>query len=361
MRVLVANTGSSSVKLHLLGPANDLMASRDFDITDGRVDPEDVAAALAGLGEIDAVGHRIVHGGEKFHAPVLVDQQVIDHLGELTDLAPLHQPKALAALAALRRELPRTPQVACFDTMFHATLAPEVTTYALPHHWRHRYGLRRYGFHGLSHAYAARRSQEMLGADPGRLVVAHLGAGASLSAVRHGRCVDTTMGFTPLEGLVMATRSGDVDPGLVLWLLDRHGLDLDELRAGLQWQGGLMGLTGTADMREVLERAGSGEAEAALGRDVYLHRLRAKIAAMAAALDGLDTLVYTGGVGQNAPQVRAGAAQRLGFLGVTIDVATNDSAAPDTEVTGAGARVRTLVIAAREDIQIADHVRDLLT
>jgi acetate kinase len=235
------------------------------------------------------------------------------------------------------------PAVACFDTAFHATLPEAASTYALPAEWRERWRIRRYGFHGLSHAWAASR------AGGGRVVTCHLGAGASLAAVHDGRCVDTTMGFTPLEGLVMATRSGSVDPGLLLWLLEQTGLAERELAHALEHESGVLALAGTADMREVVARGG-------LALDVYLHRLRAHIAAMTAALGGLDTLVFTGGVGEHSPEVRAGAADGLAFLGVAVDPHRN---ARGDEDIGAGL-VRVMVVEAREDVEIARGVRRVL-
>src|SRR4030095_4013425 len=223
-------------------------------------------------------------------------------------------------------------------------------TYALPAPWRERFGLRRFGFHGLSHAYASRR------AAAARVVSCHLGAGASLAAVRDGACVDTTMGFTPMEGLVMATRAGSVDPGLVLWLL-RQGLDADALERGLDREGGIKGLAGDADMQAVLSRA---DPEARLAVDVYVHRLRAAIAAMAAAMGGVDTLGFTGGVGEHAAEIRARAAAGLGFLGVALDPDANAQATADAEIGAPGAAVRTLVVTAREDLEVARQVRELL-
>jgi acetate kinase len=291
-----------------------------------------------------------VHGGARFRDAVLVDDAVVTALGELTDLAPLHQPAALAGIAAVGRALPDVPAVACFDTAFHATLPAAAATYALPRAWRERFGLRRFGFHGLSHAYASRR------AAAARVVSCHLGAGASLAAVREGACVDTTMGFTPMEGLVMATRSGSVDPGLVLWLL-RHGVDADAVEEGLDREGGLRGLAGEGDMRAILARV---DADARLALDVYVHRLRAGIAAMVAALGGLDALVFTGGVGEHAPEVRAAAADGLGFLGVALDADANARATADAEIGVAGAAARKLVVTAREDLEVARQVRALL-
>jgi acetate kinase len=266
---------------------------------------------------------------------------------------------------AVQRARPGLPGVACFDTAFHATIPAAAATYALPREWRQRWALRRYGFHGLSHAYCSGRAAELAGAAGDatlRIATCHLGAGASLAAVRGGVSVDTTMGFTPLEGLVMATRSGSVDPGLVLWLAEQAGTPPAELAATLEHRSGLLGLAGTADMREVVARASAGEPDARLALDVYTHRLRASIAAMAAALGGLDLLVFTGGVGENSPEVRSEAAAGLGFLGIRLDPGRNaaDGDPADREIGHPGAPVRSFVVAAREDIQIAAQVRAVL-
>ncbi|MFL6055637.1 MAG: acetate/propionate family kinase [Actinoallomurus sp.] len=337
MRILVVNAGSSSLKLSLLDHDDTLIAQ-----------PADLER-LRDLPTPDVIGHRVVHGGAEFTDPVRIDDEVEARIRALTDLAPLHQPKSIRAIDTVRTALPGVPEVACFDTAFHAHLPDAAATYALPADWRSKYGLRRYGFHGLSHAYATRRVSELLGHVPRRLIVCHLGAGASLCAVADGRSVDTTMGFTPLEGLVMATRSGSIDPGLLLWLQEREDLSPAELADTLEHRSGLLALTGTADMREI----GDG-----LGLDVYLHHLRAAIGAMAASLGGLDTLVFTGGVGEHATDVRRQAVDGLGFLGVAIDPARDDTT--DAEIGLAGAPVRTFVITAREDLEIATAVRRIL-
>ena len=335
MRVLVVNAGSSSLKLSLLDADDSELWSSELAAPRAVVEADVVAAALAELPATpDVAGHRIVHGGERFRDAVVVDEHVEAELRELTALAPLHQPKSLAALDAVRRALPNVPEVACFDTAFHATLPPEAATYALPRAWRDRYGIRRYGFHGLSHAYAARAA-----GDARRVVTCHLGAGASLCAVLDGRSVDTTMGFTPLEGLVMATRSGSVDPGLLLWLQQHERVSVDEMAEALEYESGLLGLAGTADMRELLARDDA-DAELALG--VYIHRLRAGIAAMVASLGGLDALVFTGGVGEGAARVRELACEGLHHLGVGTSA------------------VRVLTVRAREDLEIARQARALL-
>jgi acetate kinase len=360
MRLLVVNAGSSSLKLRLLGDDDAVLGTEDLPPVD-RLGPGELGRALERLGGFDAVGHRIVHGGERFRDPVLVDAEVRAQLGALTDLAPLHQPKSLAALDALGEVAPDAPAVACFDTAFHATMPPAARTYAVPAEWRDRLGVRRYGFHGLSHAYAARRAGAGSGAS--RVVTCHLGAGASLAAARDGACVDTTMGFTPLEGLVMATRSGTVDPGAVLWLVTDHGLDPEEVAHALEHESGLLALAGTADMAAVVDGAEAGDAAAKLAFDVYVHRLRAGIAAMVVSLGGLDALVFTGGVGENAPAVRAAAVAGLAFLGVAFDADRNAAGlgeAAEADVGAAGSRARVLVVAAREDLEIARGVRALL-
>jgi acetate kinase len=363
VRVLVVNAGSSSVKLSLIGDGNVTLVERELAAPRAALDAGELRDALGdGLAEAEAVGHRIVHGGERFRKSVLIDAGVEEALRELIEMAPLHQPKSLAALDAVSAALPGIPAVACFDTAFHATLSPAAYTYALPARWRERWAVRRYGFHGLSHAWVARRAPQLLERDRSdlRIVSCHLGAGASLCAIAGGRSVDTTMGFTPLEGLVMATRSGSVDPGLLLWLIERTGMPEAELAASLEHESGMLGLAGSADMREVVARAESGDSEARLALDVYLHRLRGSIAAMAATLGGLDALVFTGGVGENNSRIRASAAAGLTFLGVGIDDRLN-SAAGDREITAAaGTATRTLVIHAREDLEIATQVNRLL-
>ena len=298
-----------------------------------------------------------MHGGDRFRGPVAIDADVRRELQALCDLAPLHQPKSLAALDAVAGALPDTPAVACFDTAFHATLPDAAYTYALPRDLRDRWGVRRYGFHGLSHAWVARRARELTASSAGRIVSCHLGAGASLCAIADGRSVDTTMGFTPLEGLVMATRSGSVDPGLLLWLLEREAISERALAETLEQRSGLFGLTGSADMREIIHRS---DAEARLGLDVYLHRLRAGIAAMAASLGGLDVLAFTGGVGEHAPEIRARALDGLGFLGPRLEPRANAAASGDVDISAEDSLATVLVIAAREDLEIAHQVRHLL-
>ncbi|MES9537277.1 MULTISPECIES: acetate/propionate family kinase [unclassified Actinomadura] len=354
MRVLTVNPGSSSLKVSLLD-ADDTVLAEDSG------GGHEMAGLVADMPRPDAIGVRFVHGGTDFTEPVRVDGKAAERLRELADLAPLHQPASLHALDEITGVLPDVPAVACFDTAFHATLPEAAAAYALPREWVERFGLRRYGFHGLSFSYAVRRAAEMLGTDPAapRMVVCHLGAGASLCAVAGGRSVDTTMGFTPLEGLVMASRAGSIDPGIPLWLI-KHGVPAAEVGDALERSSGLRGLTGTGDMRRVRERAAEGDPAALGGLDVYHHRLRACAAAMTASLGGLDVLVFTGGIGEHDPAVRARLAEDLAYLGTSVDPGRNAAADGDTDVTADGAAVRTLVVAAREDLEIADGVRRCL-
>jgi acetate kinase len=363
MQILVVNTGSSSLKLRLL---RDGQVERDRHVEgwDGQ-DVEPVSQLMTDVptGSLDAVGHRVVHGGTSFRAATPIDDDMERRLRELVPLAPLHQERALAGIAAARAVLPDVPHVACFDTAYHATLPAAAATYALPEEWRRQWPLRRFGFHGLSHAYAARRAAELVGREADdrlRVVSCHLGAGASLCASRGLRSVDTTMGFTPLEGLVMATRAGSVDPGLVLWLVTEAGLTPDEVRDRLEHDSGLAGLTGTADMRLVVERRQAGDAAASLAFDVYVHALCRAVAGMTAALGGLDVLVFTGGVGEHAVEVRAAAAERFGYLGVSLDAGRNaESGGSDRSIGAEDAAVATLVIEAREDLEIARQLSEI--
>jgi acetate kinase len=366
MRVLVVNSGSSSVKLRLLDPSDEVLGRVDLGAPsdlDGGAAVRSAIDELVGSSGVDGVGHRVVHGGQRFTAPVVVDDRVRAELESLVDLAPLHQPASLAGIDAVRAALPDVPEVACFDTAFHASMPPEATAYAVPASWRSDYGVRRYGFHGLSHAYASRRAAEVLGreTDGLRLVSCHLGAGASLCAVSSGLSVDTTMGFTPLEGLVMATRSGTVDPGLVLWLQEQRGLSAREVADALEHRSGLTGLAGTADMRAVLSRMDGGDEQALTAFAVYVYRLRVAIAAMVAALSGVDAVAFTGGVGEAAPAVREGALAGLEYLGIAINAGQNEAARGDANISAPGSLAGVAVVTAREDLEIAAQVRAALS
>ena len=354
MRVLTVNTGTNSLKLAVFDGSERVVATVVDDWVGDDLAPFE--AFLAGVGSIDAVGHRVVHGGPTLVAPVVVDDWVLAEIEELVCLAPLHQPRSLAGIGAAARALPGVPAVACFDTAFHAGLPAAARTYALPRGWNERWGLRRYGFHGLSHAHAVRRAAELVGRPAAslRIVSCHLGAGASLSAVRDGRAVDTTMGFTPLEGLVMATRSGTVDPGLVLWLQKNAAIRSERLGEVLELESGLKGLSGTSgDLRAVLAGRAVGDPACTLAYDVFVHRLRREIGAMVAAAGGLDVLVMTGGIGEHLPVLRESVAEDLSWLGVAVDPAANADACGDADISSAGASVRTVVVTAQEDREIA--------
>ena len=276
MRLLVVNAGSSSLKLRVVEDDDTVSSSIDLDADHGRVDDSALDDALDALGTVDAAGHRVVHGGTSFRAPVVVDGDVLATLDDLVALAPLHQPTALAMIRTLIERLPDVVNVACFDTAFHATLPTHVSTYPIPARWRDEFGVRRYGFHGLSHSWAARRAAELVARDVTelRIVTCHLGAGASLAAVRNGASVDTTMGFTPLDGLVMMTRPGSLDPGVVAWLVTQAGLRPDEVERDLYNSSGMQALAGTSDMRDVEDAGASSRCR----RSSRARRLRAPAA-----------------------------------------------------------------------------------
>jgi acetate kinase len=318
------------------------------------------SAALPGISELCAVGHRVVHGGERYSSAVLITDKVKRAIGELAELAPLHNPASLEGIAALEHALPGVPQVAAFDTAFHATLPEAARTYPVPQKWTRQWGIRRYGFHGLSHSYCASRAAEMVKRQDLRLVIAHLGNGASVSAVRNGVCLDTSMGFTPLEGLMMGTRSGTVDPGMLVYLMRHKGLDVDEVDKALNYDSGLFALSGiSSDMRQVLSELPRNP-DARLAVDVYVHRIRQTVGAMAATLGGIDALVFTAGVGEHAAEIRRRVCENLKFLGLELDGAANEACQPDRDIAAKGSPARILVIATREDLSILRETRRLL-
>jgi acetate kinase len=367
---LALNAGSSSLKAALfeLEPGAALAAPGD-PVWRGQTnwDPGDVApAAEALLSElpagVDVVGHRIVHGGERFSEPTLITTPVRAAVRSLAASAPLHNAAALEGVSAAEAVLgPAVSQVGVFDTAFHAGLAPGAHAYAGPREWLAR-GLRRFGFHGINHEYAAHRAARILRRplDQLRLITCHLGSGGSLAAVRGGRSVDTTMGFTPLEGVVMGTRSGSLDPGLVLQLLE-DGASVDELRTTLNHRSGLRGLSGrSGDMREVLAARDRGDEAARLAIDVYVHRLRFHLGAMLGALGGLDAIVFTAGVGEHAAEIRNAAVQPFAFLGLELDQARNTHPPLDSDVAADGSTVRVLVVRAEEEWAIARAATDVV-
>ena len=369
MRVLVLNPGSSSLKASLVEVLGDrVTGSAEADWGSDATSHADRAADVARLaGEVgaasaepDAVGYRVVHGGEEFRSPIVVDDEVLAAIAALAELAPLHNTIAAETIRAGRERFPQLPHVACFDTAFHATLPPEAIRYALPSDWVERWGLRRYGFHGLSVEGAVARAGEMLGVPTHelRLVVAHLGSGCSVTAVHGGRSVATSMGFTPLEGMVMGTRAGSVDPGILLHLL-RAGMSVADLGDGLEHRSGLLGLSGrTASVRDLETASAAGGAVAREALAVFAASAAASIAAMATGLDRLDALVFTGGIGEHSHLVRSAVCRRLEVLGVPppAEVAGDD----DARLSQPGQRPAVLRIAAREELTIARGVATAL-
>jgi acetate kinase len=362
--VFVLNTGSSSVKYRLLNAESGQIRAEGLverigpsgaDAPDHAHAVDGILAELGGL-RIDAVGHRVVHGGERFRTAVLVDDAVEQAIEALSPLAPLHNPPALAGIRAARRALPDVPHVAVFDTAFHHTLPPAAFSYAIDAQLAARHAIRRYGFHGTSYRIVSERAGELLQRPLAelRLVILHLGNGASVAAVSGGHSVDTSMGLTPLEGLVMGTRSGDIDPAVLLYLARNAGMTIDGLDDLLNRRSGLLGLAGRADMRELVEAAGRGDPAARLALDVYLHRIRHYIGAYAAEMGGVDAVVFTAGVGENSAVVRAGAVDGLEFLGIHLDTVANESPSSGSRViSAAGSTVQVLVVPTDEERQIA--------
>ncbi|MER6173555.1 acetate/propionate family kinase [Streptosporangium sp. NPDC001681] len=354
LAVLTVNAGSSSLQLHLVRDGEVLRTEHSERSPDPGSAERTIGDFIADVpdGGLAAVGHRLVHGGEAVRKPTVVDDDVLDAVREYADLAPLHVPPALALVEAARRRLPGLPHVLCPDTAFHAGLPDRAVTYALPARWRSRYGLRRYGFHGLSYAWALGRAAELLDRPVRALqvVLTHLGGGSSVCAVREGRSMDTSMGFTPLEGVPMSTRSGSVDPGMLLWLLSGSRLTLDELRDGLEHRSGLLGLSDgeSGDTRELVA---SGAPAAALALEVFAYRVSREIAAAATSLDRLDALVFTGEIGWDQPEVREAVCRGLALLGIEPPVRTDLDV--DGMVSAPGVPVPVLGIRPREELQLA--------
>jgi acetate kinase len=331
-------------------------------ILESLLDPR--TGVVKDLSEVSAVGHRVVHGGSFFSAPALLTPDVIARIEECTPLAPLHNPPALLGIRESLRILPQAPQVAVFDTAFHASIPAKAHVYALPYEYYRDHGVRRYGFHGISFQSVCQRADVMLG---GRLsalkvVIAHLGNGASIAAVDRGRSVDTSMGLTPLEGLMMGTRGGDVDPGVLLHLMRELGLSADDLDRVLNKESGLLGVSGVSnDMRDVAACAATGDERCRLALALYSYRLKKYVGAFAAVMGGLDVLVFTAGVGENSPEVRAAACEGLGFLGIEIDAESNSNAGGvEADIGATGARVRILVVPTDEERLIADQTAAVL-
>nr|MDT0657775.1 acetate kinase [Micromonospora sp. DSM 115978] len=378
-RILVVNAGSSSLKYRLfqespgLHQESPVPRQNHVELAGGTVErigepgggPADHASALrAVLSGLDltglaGVGHRVVHGGLRFTEPTLIDAEVVAGIAALVPLAPLHNPPNLTGIEVARRLLPGVPQVAVFDTAFHRTLPPEAASYAIDREVAERYGIRRYGFHGTSHGYVARRTAELLGRAPAELnlISLHLGNGASACAIAGGRSVATSMGMSPLEGLVMGTRAGDLDPAVVLDLQRTGDFGVDEVDRLLNHRSGLIGLCGANDMREVLRRRAAGDPTATLAFDIYCRRIRSYVGAYYAILGRVDAITFTAGVGEHAAPVRAAALAGLTRLGIEVDPERNRMGTGDRPVSPPGGEVAVLVVATDEEAEIARQTR----
>ncbi len=390
MRILVLNSGSSSVKYkffdtsrHLclaegqverVGLSGSLLHHKRIDgdrirtgveaIDHGQA-IETVIAVLMSANhgvisnrkEIEAVGHRVAHGGEKLTESVLVTEEVRQSIRDCIELAPLHNPHNLRGIDACRQLLPDVPQVAVFDTAFHHTIPPAAYVYAVPYILYRRYGIRRYGFHGTSHRYVAGRTADLIGKPLTslNLITCHLGNGCSVAAIKGGRSIDTSMGFTPLEGLVMGTRCGDIDPALILYVMSKENLRIAEATAMLNKHSGLAGISGiSSDMREIENRARQGEERAKLALDIFTYRIKKYIGAYTAAMGGVDAITFTGGIGSNSPTVRARSIEGLGFLGIELDSRKNQEAAGvDCEISSSASKTRVYTVLTNEELVIA--------
>ena len=375
--VLVLNAGSSSLKFQLVVPeTGEVTASGIIErIGEAGGAVVDHAAALEQMTRrldddgvdletvaMRAVGHRVVHGGPDFSAPVIIDDNVVSRIRALSPLAPLHNPAAVTGIEAARERF-AVPHVAVFDTAFFSSLPPEASTYAVPRELAARHSIRRYGFHGTSHQFVAAATADLLGRplEDLRQVILHLGNGCSASAVHGGRAVDTSMGLTPLQGLVMGTRSGDVDPGLHAYLHREAGLSIEEVDSMLNTRSGLLGLSGVNDFRELQQRVDAGREDARLALDIFVHRLKHYVGAYLAILGGADVLVFTAGIGQHSPEVRAAVTTGLGGLGITVDRERNtERSAVARVISPDGSRVAVAVVPTNEELAIARQIAELL-
>lgn len=389
MKVLVVNCGSSSIKYQFIDMKGEkvlckglaerigieggrLVHSVNADkhviernmkdheealklVLDVLVDPE--IGVIKSLSEIDAVGHRVVHGGERFASSVLIDEEVLKVLEENIHLAPLHNPPNILGIKAIQKLLPNVPNVGVFDTAFHQSIPKKAYLYGLPYELYEKYRIRRYGFHGTSHRYVSKRAAEILGRDyyDFKVITCHLGNGASIAAIRHGKSIDTSMGFTPLEGLVMGTRCGDMDPAIVIYLQQNLGMPIEKVYDMLNKKSGMLGLTNnlSSDMRDIENAAANGNEFAQLALDIYVYRIAKYIGAYAAAMNGVDAIVFTAGVGENSPYVREKVCEYLGFLGVKIDRQLNNVKGVERIISTPDSKVAVLIVPTNEELIIA--------
>ena len=389
MKVLVINCGSSSLKYQVLDMTNEELLAKGlverigikgsiinhektgqekFKLEIPMKDHKDAIGhvlealldkdhgVLASMEDIGAVGHRVVHAGEKYAYSVKITQDVIDALEECTDLAPLHNPPNLLGIAACKELMPNTPMVGVFDTAFHQTMNPEVFIYAIPYEYYDKYRVRRYGFHGTSHKYVAERAAQILGKDSNnfKVITCHLGNGASITAVKDGKCINTSMGFTPLEGLVMGTRSGDIDPAIISFLAEKEGISVDAVNTILNKKSGVMGISGvSSDFRDLETAAEEGNQRAELAIKVFAHRVKFYIGAYIAELNGADAIVFTAGVGENDIGMRALILQEMDHLGIRLDEKANDVRGKERIISTEDSKVKVLLVPTNEELMIA--------
>lgn len=398
LKILVVNAGSSSLKYQLIDMENESVlakgnceqigtestfthkvpADETKNIKALPMEMQDHAAALkivldtlvdgehgviGSVKEIDAVGHRVLHGGEKFSGSVLVDDNVEEAIKECFDLGPLHNPANLTGIKACQQIMPDVPQVAVFDTGFHQTMPDYAYMYALPYEYYEKYGIRRYGFHGTSHRFVSKKCNELLGnPEHSKIVTCHLGNGSSISAVVDGKCFDTTMGVTPLEGIMMGTRCGSIDPAIVPIIMKKEGLSPDEMDTVMNKKSGMLGLCGTSDNRTIEARAKEGDERAKLIESMLCHQLTKYIGGFAAAMGGIDAIVFTGGIGENNPQYRDRVCDQLKFMGVEIDYDINDKLrrGPEGEISTPNSKVKVYVICTNEELMIARDTKEIV-
>ena len=398
LKILVVNAGSSSLKYQLIDMENESVLAKgnceqigtestfthkvpsdeNKNIKALPMEMQDHAAALkivldtlvdaehgviGSVKEIDAVGHRVLHGGEKFSGSVLVDDKVEEAIKECFDLGPLHNPANLTGIKACQKIMPGVPQVAVFDTGFHQTMPDYAYMYALPYEYYEKYGIRRYGFHGTSHPFVSKKCIELLGnPEHSKIVTCHLGNGSSISAVVDGKCFDTTMGVTPLEGIMMGTRCGSIDPAIVPIIMKKEGLTPDQMDTVMNKKSGMLGLCGTSDNRTIESRAKEGDKRAKLIESMLCHQLTKYIGGYAAAMGGLDAIVFTGGIGENNPQYRDRVCDKLKFMGVEINYEINDKLkrGPEGEISTPNSKVKVYVICTNEELMIARDTKEIV-
>ena len=397
MKILVINCGSSSLKFQLIDSETEAVIAKGLCerigiegskliytptggekqeieepmedhkkavslVIDALTDKE--TGVLTSLSEINAVGHRLVHGGEKFASSTLINEEVIAAITECNDLAPLHNPANLIGIRACKELMPDVPQAGVFDTAFHQTMPEEAYLYGIPYEYYEKYRIRRYGFHGTSHSYVSKRAAEMLGKDytDAKMIVCHLGNGASVSAVKNGKCVDTSMGLTPLEGLMMGTRSGDIDPAIIEFLAHKEGLSIDDIMSILNKKSGMYGLSGylSSDSRDLHAACDAGKPEGIRTVKTYCYRVAKYIGAYAAAMNGVDAICFTAGIGENSAETRAAVCEYLGYLGIGIDEEQNKKRGEDVVISTPDSKVKVMVIPTNEELAIARETAALV-